>query len=265
MKVFVGGVNTETNTFSPVPTGEDDFWIFRREQTKHHKGPVEGAILPYLEQMTIDAGWAFCPSFIAVAEPGGITTRRAYENLRSRLLEDLSKALPVDLVLLPLHGAMVAEGYDDCEGDIISRVRHIVGDSVPIGVELDLHCHLSSLMVEKSDLIVIYREYPHTDIIERAGDLFRMTADMALGKTCPVMSVYDCQLVNVYPTSYEPMRSIVDGLKEIDQRPGIISADIGHGFPWGDVPDCGTKVLIVADGDQELATRTADRGGVIAL
>ncbi len=185
MKVFAGGINTETNTFSPVPTGLADYVI-------GHAGvednPCECLVLNTLEKLTLELVWTFCPSFIAFAEPSGITTRKAYEQLREQLLTDLQQALPVDMVILPLHGAMVAEGYEDCEGDIISRVRRIVGPDIPIGVELDLHCHLTATMVEQADLIAIYREYPHTDILERAEALFHMLADVALGNTKPTMA-----------------------------------------------------------------------------
>ena len=260
MKVFAGGIITETNTFSPVPTGFDDY-IFGQGDAVMETAPAECQILSRLGQCTGLAGWTFCPSFIAVAEPGGITTRLAYEKLRSLLLDDLKQAMPVDMVLLPLHGAMVADGYDDCEGDIITHVREVVGKDVAIGVELDLHCHLTQAMIEGADLIAIYREYPHTDILDRAEDLFHMTADKALGKTRPVMAMYDCRMINLYPTAHQPMRSIVDHLQVIEQRPGIIAANIGHGFPWGDVADCGTRTVVISDGDRALAEATAKELG----
>ncbi|WP_175404560.1 M81 family metallopeptidase [Endozoicomonas atrinae] len=132
-----------------------------------------------------------------------------------RQLKDLENA--IGMIILPLHGAMVADGYDESEGDLISRVRSIVEPEIPIGVELDLHCHLTQTMVEQSDLIAIYREYPHTDILQRAEALLNMTVDMALGKTRPVMAMHDCRMINLYPTALEPMRSIVNRLPEVEQ------------------------------------------------
>lgn len=258
MRVFVGGIITETNTFSPVPTGFDDYVIARPDASAN---ALESQIFAHLQNLIEQKELTFCPSFIAIAEPGGITTRSTYERLREMLLEDLKKLLPVDLVILPLHGAMVADGYDDCEGDIVSRVRSIVGPSIPVGVELDLHCHLTQTMVAQSDLITIYREYPHTDILQRAEALLNMTVDMARGKTRPVMEMYDCRMINLYPTALEPMRSIVNKLSEIEQRENIISVDIGHGFPWGDVPDCGTRTLVISDNDSALAQQAAKEIG----
>ena len=92
--------------------------------------------------------------------PAGITTRHAYETLRDELLQDLRNAGPVDVALFGLHGAMVADGYDDCEGDLLRRAREIVGPDTVIGAELDPHCHLTATMMESADLIVCYKEYP---------------------------------------------------------------------------------------------------------
>ena len=104
----------------------------------------------------------------AFAQPAGLTVKAVYEDLRDTMLADLRAALPVDVVMVHLHGAMVADGYDDCEGDTLARLREVVGPDVTIGVELDLHCHLTEEMRTSADVMVIYKEYPHTDIRERA-------------------------------------------------------------------------------------------------
>ncbi|MCB0142109.1 MAG: M81 family metallopeptidase, partial [Caldilineaceae bacterium] len=110
-------------------------------------------------------GWDFIFSLYANAQPAGNTTRAAYESLRDELLERLRAALPVDIVLLNLHGAMVADGYDDCETDMINRVRALVGPETKVGVELDLHCDVTQEMITQADAIVIYKEYPHIDVV----------------------------------------------------------------------------------------------------
>ena len=110
----------------------------------------------------------------ASAPPAGPTVRHVWEGFRDEILADLRRAMPVDAVLLNLHGAMVADGYDDCEGDLLARVRAIVGPDVPVGAELDPHCHVTPLMVEQATVLVLYKEFPHTDFAERAEDLFRL-------------------------------------------------------------------------------------------
>ena len=105
------------------------------------------------------------------ASPAGTTNRTDYEGMRDEILGQVEAAMPIDAVLLGLHGAMVAHGYDDVEGDIIERVRAIIGPKCVIGVELDPHCHLTLKRVRLADIIVLYKEFPHTDVVERAEDL----------------------------------------------------------------------------------------------
>ncbi len=153
MKIFAAGIITETNTFSPMPTGLADFDVIRAADLTPDQ-PSAAVEIEVFRQHSQEQGWPFVFSLYAVAEPAGLTVRSVYENLRDELLADLKAAL---------HGAMVAEGYDDCEGDLTAHVRQIVGPDVVIGVELDLHCHLTQHLVDQADLITIYKEYPHND------------------------------------------------------------------------------------------------------
>ena len=258
MKVFAGGVSTETNTFSPMPTGMRDYTIIRPEDD------VEKGTKPAFDQFQADTearGWEYVFGMSANAQPAGLTTRSTYESLRDELLERLQAAMPVDIVLLGLHGAMVAEGYDDCETDIIDRVRQIVGPDVKIGVELDLHCDVTQDMIDTADAIVLYKEYPHTDVAARAADLFNIIADAAEGKTNPTMALFDCRMIGLYLTPYEPLRSFVDELLAMEGKDGILSISLVHCFPWGDVPTCGAQALAITDGDPEQAARVAEEIG----
>ena len=255
MKVFAGGIATETNTFSPMPTGMRDFSVIRPEDE-----PQRENIAPAIDQFKLQAqerDWEYVFGLYASAQPAGNTTRATYETLRDELLDRLQAALPVDIVLLALHGAMVADGYDDCETDIINRVRQVVGLDVKIGVELDLHCDVTQSMIDTADAIVIYKEYPHIDIARRAADLFRLMADAAEGKTDPTMALFDCRMIGLYLTSFEPMRSFVDEMMEMEGKDGILSVSLAHCFPWGDVPTCGAQSLVITDGSAELAAQVA--------
>ena len=116
------------------------------------------------------------------AEPAGLVSREAYESLRDEILDQLKAALPVDVVLFGLHGSMVARGYDDCEGDLLAHARAIAGNEAIIGAELDMHCHLSDQMVQAADAIVAFKEFPHTDFLERAEDLVRPLPSCGQGR-----------------------------------------------------------------------------------
>lgn len=263
MKIFAGGIASETNTFSPIPTSREDFLVQRG------KDVLEGRIEhPSLDLSAVwgkqaqARGDTFIFSLMAWAQPAGITVRSAYESLRDELLDDLRAAMPVDVVLLNLHGAMIAQGYDDCEEDIIRRVREIVGPDVVIGVELDLHCHLSESMVAPTDIVVTYKEYPHIDVNERARELFDLAISTKSGRIRPTCALFDCQIVGMYPTSRRPMRDLVDAMMEAERRKGVLSLSFGHGFQCADVPHMGAKVLAVTDNDPALAQQIAREFGL---
>jgi microcystin degradation protein MlrC len=191
------------------------------------------------------------------AEPSGKTSQAAYELMRDEILAQLKSALPLDGVLLSMHGAMVAYGYEDVEGDILERVRQIVGQQCVVGVELDPHCHLTEKRVRLADIIVLYKEFPHTDVVERAEDLVRLVLATIRGAIKPVISLYDCRQVSVYPTTNPVMRAFVDSIKAMEGKDRILSISLVHGYPYADVKDVGSRVLVIADGDKEEADRIA--------
>ena len=259
MRIFSGALATETNTFAPMPTGLASFrdrGYFPAGQHPDHmlyfSGPLWAARLRGAEH-----GWDLVEGLVAGAQPSGTTTRHAYETLRDELLRDLQSALPVDMVLLGLHGAMVADGYDDCEGDILKRVRQIVGPDVVIGAELDPHNHLSQTMLEQANLLICYKEYPHTDVKERALELVDLCAAMVEKRIRPTLAVVDCEMIVLIHTSRDPARAFVDRIQSLEGRDGVLSISVTHGFPWGDVADMGTKVFVYTDNNPAKAAALA--------
>lgn len=263
MKLFMAALDTETNTFAPLPTGAQAFaegFVAHGDATSRPENYCSAQL--YVWRRRAEAlGWDIAESLCAYAEPGGITARHVYEAFRDEIITDLKRAMPVDVVLLALHGAMVADGYEDCEGDLLTAVRAIVGPDVPVGVELDLHCHLTPAMQEAATVLLTYKEYPHTDIPLRAEELFTLMADAAAGRTKPVMAVYDCRMIGMFRPTAQPLRGFIDQMIAHEGRDGILSLSFGHGFPWADVADVGAKIVAVADGDRDRAAAVARHYG----
>ncbi|NHF72577.1 M81 family metallopeptidase [Paracoccus xiamenensis] len=261
MKVLIACLATETNSFAPMPTGRLAFEteLMTREATKMI--PIVSTE-PLIEwrQLAEARGWEVFESLSAVAPPAAPTVRAVYEEMRDEILDDVRRERP-DILLLSMHGAMMAQGYDDCEGDLLSRARAILGPKAIIGLEIDPHCHLTPLMIECADVIVLFKEYPHTDARERAHELFSMVADTAGGKIRPVMRDYDCRMISMYMTPTEPMRSFVDEMMAREGKDGVLHISLAHGFPWGDNPSVGTRMLVVTDGDAEKASVVAREFG----
>jgi microcystin degradation protein MlrC len=258
-RVFIGGLATETNTFAPFPTGKQGFeeYGIRRDVSQAGDSIIGGPLKTWRLAAEAD-GHAVIETITCFAQPSGKTVDAVYEQLRDTILADLRAALPVDIVLLMLHGAMVAQGYDDCEGDLISRVRAIVPDAA-IGIELDPHCHMTAQMLGGADVIILAKEYPHIDFSERAAELYDLCHRKSMGAVAPVAALADTRMVGFYPTFDPPMIDIVAELRALEQEPGILSASIVHGFPWADVATLGTRVLVYADGDEAAAIAGAER------
>lgn len=261
MRIFTAGLITETNTFAPWPTGLRGFEAFHGDATTRGKDDETGALAGLWKARAEADGHEFVESLFAHAQPSGPTVQSVYESFRDEILRDLKSKGPFDVALFFLHGAMVSTDCDDCEGDILSRARAILGPKAAIGAELDPHCHLTPQMIEAATAIVLIKEYPHVDYLERGQELYDICVGAAAGKCRPVSHLFDCRMVGFYPTTREPMAGLVRRMMEEESAPGMLSVSFGHGFPWGDTPETGSKMLAIADGDAARAKDVATRLG----
>jgi len=264
MRVFIAGIATETNTFVSIPTTlEDfkDFEMYHGDATANRDRAVYGQLLAEWRDQAEAEGNSVIEGLCTGAEAGGPVVQAAYEQMRDEIVARVKEAGHVDIVLLSLHGAMVASGCDDCEGELLALIREQVGPECVIGAELDLHCHVTQQMLACANALIAYKEYPHTDAQLRARELYRLCADAAAGKTRPVTEVFDCRMVGSWPTTKGAMKKFVASMTAAELERGILSVSLGHGYAWGDVADVGAKLWVVADGERALARSVADRLG----
>ncbi len=264
MRLFSATIATETNTFSPLPTSLAAFQecVFLRPGEHPSETPLMcTAPLWVARRRAAAEGFTLIEGSCFAASPAGTTNRADYELMRDEILAQVKAALPLDGVLLGLHGAMVARGYDDVEGDVIERVRSLVGPDCVIGVELDPHCHLTLKRVRLSDIIILYKEFPHTDVVERAEDLLTLVLGTIRKQIRPVTSLYDCRQIGSYPTTVPLMRDFVDRTAAMEGKDGVLSISIGHCFPYADVAELGGRILVITDADKAKADRLATEIG----
>lgn len=263
-RVFLGSIATETNTFSPLRTDLQDFKdSFYASPGMHPVTPTLcSAIYPVARARAMQYGWQLVEGTASWAEPGGIVNQQTWIYLRDQLLTELRAAMPVDIVLLGLHGAMVAQECLDCEGELIEAVREIVGPGVIIGVTFDPHSHLSERRMRNADLITVFKEFPHTDFVHVAEDLIDLVYQTSIGQITPKISAFDCRMIEVLPTSREPMRSYIDRIKAYEGTGSVLSISVIHGFMAGDVPDLGTKVIVITDDTQDQGDELARELGM---
>jgi microcystin degradation protein MlrC len=263
MRIFIASFGTETNVFSPLPTGRQDFidTYFFRDDALSRPPMMFGSPLHVWNKRAQSEGHEIICSISTFAQPAGRTVRHVYEEFRDMILDDLKSAGPVDIVLYSMHGAMQAEGYDDCEGDLLARTRALVGSKVVIGAEFDLHGHLTDEMMAAADLLIFFKHYPHDDIDDRADELYSLATATARGDVKPVMRYWDCKMMGLYMTPLEPMASFVAEMKAEEEKPGVLSLSLNHGFPFGDMAEMGTRMLAITDDDPDLADRLANDFG----
>lgn len=258
-ELFCACLWSETNSFSNIPTKLRDFkrCCFTKQLNQDSTSFFEAPIKEFAHYAR-ELNWKTTISRLAAAMPAGPIVKNVYESLRDEILQDLSQHKKTDVILLHLHGAMIAEEYDDCEGDLLKSIRRYVGNSVFIGCLLDPHSHLTDDMLEYADVLVWMKEYPHTDYKERSQELFMIAYKTLQQKLKPKISVYDCDMIGIFPTTNEPMASLVRSIKIIEQKyDDVLSISIIHGFPWGDVPDQGSKVVVITDNNPSLGQKLA--------
>lgn len=263
-RVFLASIATETNTFSPLRTDLQDFRdSFYAPPGKHPVTPTLcSAIYPVARARAAELNWEIVEGTASWAEPGGIVNQQTWVFLRDQLLSELRAAMPVDIVLLGLHGAMVAQECLDCEGELIKAVRDLVGPDVLIGATFDPHSHLTAARVDNADVVTVFKEFPHTDFVTVAEDLVELIHRASNGQIKPKISTFDCKMIEVLPTSRQPMRGFVDKIKAMEGKEGVLSISVIHGFMASDVPELGSRIIVVTDDDKAGGDRLAQELGM---
>src|SRR5918993_3771837 len=267
MRIVTGGIAQETNTFQRELTTLADFQrpgfgtIVRGQQLLDLEGTgtVYGGAIAEAKRLGVE----LIPTTYGAVMPGGRVTREAFDTLRDEIVAGIRGALPVDGVLLVLHGAMALEDHDDAEGLLLAAVREVVGSDVPIVAPLDLHTNLSQAMIDEADALVGYKEYPHIDMPETGAHALRLLVGAVRGETRPAMAHVNLPLIvanqAMVTTWQSPLKRAIDRAREFEQRPGVLAATVLGGFPFADVPFTGVATIVVTDDDPALARRYADK------
>jgi microcystin degradation protein MlrC len=263
MRLFFAALALEANTFLAAPTSYQGFVekVYFPPGQYPASQPHQAGAMDAVRARARRGEFELIEGSCYAAQPGGSASRAAYERMRDEILSQLKGALPVDGVVLNLHGAMVAHGYDDCEGDILARARELVGPDCVIGVELDPHCHLTRKRCAFADVIVLFKEYPHTDFAERGEETVDLVLRTIRREIKPVKSLFDCRMIASFPTSTQPMRGLVDRIMALEGKDRVLSISIGHCFPYGDVPESGARILVLTDSAKPHGDRLAEQIG----
>ncbi len=260
MRLALLGVSHETNTFSRVPATYESFEIYRGDEIATQFGESRSTNAGFLEaagRFDVEV----VPLLYAVTGPIGTITKDAFDRIVGEMLGLLRDYGPWDGVLLSQHGAAVSEEYPDADGEVAARVRAAVGPDVPVGMMLDLHTNLSRKMIENTTATVLYRTNPHLDARPRAVECAEIVVRTVRGEVRPVQALEMPPLVvNIVKqfTGEEPMLGVMRDAETVIERPGMLSASVGEGYPYADVAEMGMGFLAISDGD-DAAARDAAR------
>ena len=248
-KFVVAMMMHETNTFSPLPTPIDSFAragaLAGPAAIKESEG-TNTSLGGFIE-VARKAGAEFTVPMAASAHPSGLVTKAAYEQMTTAIVDEVKKGC--DAVLLALHGAMVAEHYDDGEGELLNRIRKIAPD-VPIAVALDFHTQMTDAMIKGATIITGYRTYPHIDMADTARRAGRTLMRMLAGEVEPKMVWGNRPIMSsslVHTPSREPMKTLMGMANQAEDTGQVLNASVFGGFPQADIPHLALSSVIVCD------------------
>lgn len=261
MRIGIASLNHESNTFASFPTTLSDFRFVRGQEIIDQYRPTFHEVGGFIAGAEA-YGYEIVPLMGAVATPAGAVEAEAYEALTDELLGLIRDAMPLDGLLLGLHGAFVAEGFPQGDGETTRRVRELVGPDFPVIVTHDYHGNVPPQLVEDATALIIYKTCPHVDQRERGLQAAELITRTVRGEVRPVSSITKPELVyNIafHNTNMRPMKPVMDAAIELERQPGILATSVAAGYQYADVPWMGPCVVVVADGDQGLADREAQR------
>lgn len=254
-RIAIAGIAIESSTFSPARTEEDAF----RKRTGDallNGYPFLRADAPMREK----AEWI--PTLVASATPGGAVTRETYESLVGQILDLLKANGPYDALFFDIHGAMSVVGMDDPEGDLIVRIREVIGKEPIISTCMDLHGNVTWRLAENTDLITCYRLAPHEDSMEsKERAVTNLMERMVSGKGRPKYKAWIPVPILLAgeqtSTRIEPAKSLYAAIAPATAQAGVIDAGIWIGYAWADEPRNRATVMVTGD-DKNTVTRTAE-------
>lgn len=262
LKIVLLGIYHESNTFVNELTTLSDFKeghylkgvdIKKEYEKAHHEigGMLE--VLDHQQDVEI------IPIMLAEATPGGIISSETYSFLLKEMMSELDKILPVDGCLVVPHGAAVSETFVDMDGHWLSQLRDKIGAKIPIVGTLDLHANVSQLMVSSTNALVSYKQNPHIDQRQRGKEAAELMIHLLLEEIEPLQVLVQIPVaisIEQQFTDNEPCKSLYNYASELEKQKDILSVSIQLGFPYADVREMGTSVIVVSNNNRDLALST---------
>ena len=260
-RIVLGIFSHETNVLSNIKTDLSEFrkshLFYGDEIPAHFRGTktAVGGLIDGCEKNSFE----FIETVLASATPSGIITKETYEYILGAILDGIKAAKSYDGVALHLHGAAVAEGHDDVEGDVLGEVRKLIGNK-PLVASFDLHANYTEKMVREADILVGYDTYPHIDEYDRAVESVDLLAKILDGKLKSTRALSQPPMLPALQAQFtgrHPMTRLIEEAHRMEQIPGVEAVTVAAGFPWSDIKEAGMSFIVITNNDQKLAETLA--------
>ncbi len=264
-RILTAAFKHETNSYCPEPA---DLKAFK--EANYREGAeilqvfdgVKNEFGGFIDVFKKYPDYELVPSIYFTACPSAPVTADVYDYALSKVTQVYQEQGPFEGILLCLHGAMVAEGHPDAEGDFVSSIRELAGSDIPIVVTLDLHANVTPKLARVATALVPYENYPHTDQYETGLYAATILAGKLTKKMDPQFGYhYIPYLLPLFPSEFPEIKHFHDLAREYEKIAGVYKVRICHGFFPADINEMGMSVEVVTDGDKELAQKIADELG----
>lgn len=260
MRIAVASFSHETCTFCPEPTtiARLEPYVLRGQEVFDRTRGIPTYINGFMEVAQAETDVDLIPIILAGPSPGGFTTwfeTEAFDKYADEIVAGIKAALPLDGVLLALHGAMAVTNVPKPEAELARRVRAVVGD-IPIMVTLDLHANEDHELTEATDAVFVIKTYPHVDSQETGIAAAQCLVDTIRGKVKPVQALRRPGIVSAsifQASDFYPMKDIYARCEKWEEDPRVIRVNVAPGYAYADVPDIGMSVIAVTNDAPELA------------
>ncbi|GHU24098.1 hypothetical protein FACS1894164_09910 [Spirochaetia bacterium] len=261
MRIIIGGMNHESNTFNPIITGEEDFIVFYGKEILHEGLSPHYSSTGIIQALT-EAGCELVPTVLARAVPNGVVSAALYQKIKNEFISRIQKALetgPIDGICLALHGSMKVDGLGCAEGDLVQAIRNLLPD-IPFTAALDMHATITPQLMAGVDGFVGYKTAPHIDCAQTGFHAAHiLLTSLKTGKK-PLSAYRRIPMLIAGEKSEseaEPMRSLIEQCRIAEQIPGIEAASFLLGFPWADDEYNAVSCLVTTLEDEQLASAKA--------
>lgn len=262
MKIIVGLIQHESNSFNPDLTNMDDFIFLAGEEIIKNPESYKDSSLEGIINVLSKRNVEIIPTVLARAtSEGGLVSRKTYQEIKGQLLEQISKEnRDIDGICLALHGSMTVEEIGDAEGDLLQAIRKITGYNIPIVCSLDMHAIVTEKMLKNADAFISYRTAPHIDKVETGEKAAEILYDSLINQYLLYTAAVELPILisgEKSESDKPPMKDLYKEIARTDRNPGVIAASYCLGFPWVDTDFNTGSVLVITKNNPELAQNKA--------